>query len=143
VTIPSVTRDLKELPVSVLAYIGDAVYELYVRIHMCNMCRGDSGQLHRLSIHKVKAQAQADAVEQLIPLLTEDEQSVYKRGRNSQTASRPKRSSPIAYQMATGLEALIGYLSLKHEQNRLDTLMALILKDDTDEGKHEEKSSKE
>ena len=133
--LPAVGRDLRELPVSVLAYIGDAVYELYVRMHSCRDCLGKSGQLHRRSVSKVKAQAQAQAVQKLLPLLGEDELSIYRRGRNSQPSSRSRHADPADYQMATGLEALIGYLALRNDDQRLDDLMTRILEDDDHEQK--------
>jgi len=131
--VPIVTRDWREVPISTLAYIGDAVYELYARIYAYNHCHGKSGQLHRQSVSLVKAQAQAQAVRRLMPHLNDDELSVYKRGRNSQPASRSKHAEPADYLMATGLEALIGYLSLKNEDQRLDQLMTMILEETTDE----------
>ncbi|NLO35686.1 MAG: Mini-ribonuclease 3 [Clostridiaceae bacterium] len=133
--LPAVGRDLREVPVSVLAYIGDAVYELYVRMHSCRDCLGKSGQLHRRSVSKVKAQAQAQAVQKLLPLLGEDELSIYRRGRNSQPSSRSRHADPADYQMATGLEALIGYLALRNDDQRLDDLMTRILEDDDHEQK--------
>jgi ribonuclease-3 family protein len=135
VILPAVGRDLREVPVSVLAYIGDAVYELYVRMHSCRDCLGKSGQLHRRSVSKVKAQAQAQAVQKLLPLLGEDELSIYRRGRNSQPSSRSRHADPADYQMATGLEALIGYLALRNDDQRLDDLMTRILEDDDHEQK--------
>ena len=133
--LPAVGRDLREVPVSVLAYIGDAVYELYVRMHSCRDCLGKSGQLHRRSASKVKAQAQAQAGQKLLPLLGEDELSIYRRGRNSQPSSRSRHADPADYQMATGLEALIGYLALRNDDQRLDDLMTRILEDDDHEQK--------
>ena len=133
--LPAVGRDLREVPVSVLAYIGDAVYELYVRMHSCRDCLGKSGQLHRRSVSKVKAQAQAQAVQKLLPLLGEDELTIYRRGRNSQPSSRSRHADPADYQMATGLEALIGYLALRNDDQRLDDLMTRILEDDDHEQK--------
>jgi ribonuclease-3 family protein len=83
---PVIDRDVREMPVSVLAYIGDAVYELYVRMHSCRSCLGKSGQLHRRSVSLVRAKAQAQAVQKLLPMLGEDELSIYRRGA---TASLP------------------------------------------------------
>ncbi len=118
------------MPVSVLAYVGDAVYELYARLHTCNSCQGKSGQLHQRSVEIVKAKAQAAAIKRLLPHLSQEELAIYKRGRNSQPASRARHAHPADYQMATGLETLIGYISLKQEDERLIELMGLILKED-------------
>lgn len=136
---PAVERDWREIPISVLAYIGDAVYELYVRLHQCSQCAGKSGQLHRRSVRFVKAHAQAIAVRRLLPFLNEEESSVFRRGRNSQPASRSRHAEPADYQMATGLEAVIGYLSLKRDDKRLDQLMAMILEDKPDGQEQQER----
>ena len=132
---PVIDRDVREMPVSVLAYIGDAVYELYVRMLSCRGCLGKSGQLHRRSVSLVRAKAQAQAVQKLLPLLGEDELSIYRRGRNSQPSSRSRHADPADYQMATGLEALIGYLALSDREQRLDDLMTRILEDEDHETK--------
>ncbi len=131
--LPVLERELAEVPVSVMAYVGDAVYELYARIHTCNSCQGKSGQLHQKSVEIVKAKAQAAAIKRLLPYLNEEELAVFKRGRNSQPSSRSRHANPADYQMATGLETLIGYISLKQDDLRLNELMSLILKDEIDE----------
>ena len=136
--LPAITRDIRDVPVSVLAYVGDAVYEVYVRISSCNHCQGKSGQLHRRSVGIVKAHAQAEAVRRLLPFLREDEMAVYRRGRNSQPPSRSKHADPADYGMATGLEALIGYLSLKHDDQRLAELMQMILEGQADDQEKEQ-----
>lgn len=130
---PTLTQHGPDVPVSTLAYIGDAVYELYARLYACKHCQGRSGQLHRHSVELVKAQAQAKAVRRVMPLLTPEERLVFRRGRNSQPNSRSKHASLADYLSATGLEAVIGYLSLKQEEQRLDELMAVILEEHTDE----------
>jgi ribonuclease-3 family protein len=135
---PTIGRDLREMPISVMAYIGDAVYELYVRLHNCNHCQGKSGALHRRSVSIVRAHAQANAIRRILPYLNDDELTVFKRGRNSQPASRSKHADPVDYQMATGLEALIGYISLKNDDQRLDELMAMILEEKPDEQQQEQ-----
>lgn len=121
--------DLREIPISVLAYIGDAVYELYVRLYATSQSSGKSGLLHRLSVRMVKARAQAEAIRHLLPDLTEEEQSICRRGRNSQPGSMSRHADPADYLMATGLEALVGYLYLKQDHERLNQLMARILED--------------
>lgn len=130
---PTLTSYGPDVPVSTLAYIGDAVYELYARLYACKHCQGQSGQLHRRSVELVKAQAQAKAVPRILPLLTAEERLVFRRGRNSQPSSRSKHASLADYLSATGLEAVIGYLSLKQEEERLNDLMAVILEEQNDE----------
>jgi len=126
---PAFLGDLREVPVSVLAYIGDAVYELTVRLHLCRQSCAKSGILHRQSVKLVRAAAQAVAVHQLLPFLTEEESAIFRRGRNSQPGSMPKNADPADYLNATGFEALIGYLYLKGETGRLDYLLAMILEE--------------
>ncbi len=124
------TGDLREVPISVLAYIGDAVYELHIRLRLCRQSNAKSGTLHKMTVQHVKASAQAAAIYQLLPFLTEEEQSIYRRGRNSQPGSMPKNADPAAYMAATGFEALIGYLYLKGDHQRLDNLLATLLEEE-------------
>lgn len=126
---PDYRGDLREVPISVLAYIGDAVYELTVRLHLCRLSSAKSGALHRRSVQLVRATAQAAAARQLLPLLTEEETAIFRRGRNSQPGSMPKNAEPADYLAATGFEALVGYLYLKGDTSRLDSLLALILEE--------------
>ncbi len=125
-TLPDIKGDIREVPVSVLAYIGDAVYELYVRLHFYGIVAGHSGALHRKSIGYVKASAQAKAARQLMPFLTEEEAAIFRRGRNSQASSMSKNADPADYQAATGFETLIGFLYLKGETTRMEKLVAII-----------------
>ena len=122
--------DLREVPVSVLAYIGDAVYELRVRLYLCQKSNAKSGTLHRLTVQRVKASAQASAINRLLPQLTEAETSIYRRGRNSQPGSMPKNADLADYMAATGFEALVGYLYLKGDHQRLDNLLSTILEEE-------------
>ena len=122
-------KELRELPVSVMAYIGDAVYELAVRKALAARFRGKSGELHRRCVRLVKAAAQADVARRLFTDLTEEEESVFRRGRNSAPGSHPKHAAPVDYRVATGLEALIGWLHLSGKSERIDELMLRILED--------------
>ncbi|MBQ7725927.1 MAG: ribonuclease III, partial [Clostridia bacterium] len=101
------TENPNLLSPSVLAFVGDAVYGLYVRTALADISR-PSGDLHRLSVTMVKATAQAKAYHVIEPHLTEDETAVLKRGRNFHTASTPKGATKAEYHMATGLECLFG-----------------------------------
>lgn len=127
---PGYAGDLREVPISVLAYIGDAVFELRVRLHLLRQSAAKAGVLHRRTVQLVKASAQAAAAAKLMPTLTDEETSVYRRGRNSQPASMPKNADPADYLAATGLEAVIGYLYLKNDQDRLETLLSAILEEE-------------
>lgn len=110
---------------SVLAFVGDAVYGLYVRRHLAEVNR-PSAELHRLSVEYVKAPAQAKAFKLIENELTENELSVFKRGRNFHTSSTPKNATNGEYHTATGLESLFGYLYLSGETARADKLFETI-----------------
>lgn len=110
----------------VLAYIGDAVYEVYVRSRV--ICEHDdlpAYKLHRCSIDYVKAHAQSNSMEILEPMLNEKELSIYKRGRNAKSATVPKNADLTDYRRATGFEALVGYLHLNGENERLEEIMRI------------------
>jgi ribonuclease-3 family protein len=132
---PEFSGDWRELPISTLAYIGDAVYELYVRLTLCRNSACRSGDLHRQAVCLVKASAQAKGAQTILPLLSEPEAAVFRRGRNTQPSSQAKHADPIDYRLATGLEALIGYLYLNHEETRLLQLMQILV-----EGKDHEQT---
>ena len=109
-----------------LAYVGDAVYELLVRTYL--MERGLSvGQLHKLTTRYVKAKSQSNIIHALEEDLTEKETSIVKRGRNSKTNTTPKNADMIDYKYATGFEALIGYLYLNEEDERISELFQKII----------------
>ncbi len=126
-TEPKLPFDIREIPASVLAYIGDAVYELYVRLHVAGVACAGSGELHRKSIKFVSARSQAEVMRRLLPVLTTAEAAIYRRARNHQAGSMPKNADPVTYHIATGLEGLIGYLYLNGDRDRLDELMSLAL----------------
>ena len=115
---------------SVLAFVGDAVYALYVRTHLATVNR-PSGELHRLSVEYVRAAAQAEAFSVIESVLTENELGIFKRGRNFHTSSTPKSATNKEYHTATGLECLFGYLHLCDMKNRADELFELIWKSQT------------
>ena len=110
---------------SVLAFVGDAVYGLYVRTALAEINR-PSGELHRLSVKAVNAAAQADAFSLVEPLLDEKEISVFKRGRNFHTSSSPKSATAGQYHTATGRECLFGWLYLSGRTSRADELFGVI-----------------
>lgn len=115
----------KLLSPSVLAFVGDAVYGLYVRTALSEVNR-PSGELHRLSVKLVNASAQAKAFELIKESLNDDELSVFKRGRNFHTHSKPQSATGGDYHTATGLESLFGYLYLKEENTRAHELFRVI-----------------
>ena len=110
---------------SVLCFVGDAVYGLYVRTALAEVNR-PSGELHRLSVEYVKASAQAEAFGLIEPLLTSKEVSVFKRGRNFHTSTTPKSATNREYHTATGLECLFGFLYLSGQESRARQLFGII-----------------
>ena len=108
-----------------LAYVGDAVMELYARREVLSQGNYPSGKLVKMSKAFVTCEAQSDAVERILPYLTEKEESVYKRGRNAKTHFSPSHGELIQYRRATGLEALFGYLYLSGQNDRADEQFSL------------------
>lgn len=108
-----------------LAFLGDSVYEILVREYLVREANRPAAKLHEQKIQLVCAAFQAQAIDRLIPLLTEEETAVYKRGRNANNTV-PRHTSAQDYHKATGLEALFGYLHLLGEQARLEELFATI-----------------
>ena len=105
----------------VLAYLGDTVYESYIREHLIrqNMNR-KVNNLHKLAIQYSKAKAQATIIHEIENELTEEEMKIFKRGRNQKSHTAPKNADIIDYKYATGFEALVGYLYLNEEKERLE-----------------------
>ena len=110
-----------------LAHMGDGIYELLVRTHLC--CRGDKTvkKLHKETVELVNAASQAAFAEKLLPHLTEEERSAFTRGRNAKPHSTPKHCSLREYALATGLECLFGTLYLKGETQRVLELWQMAL----------------
>lgn len=107
-----------------LAYIGDGVYELFVRTRVMEEHENmPAYKLHKKTVQYVKARSQSNSIEAMLPQLTEDEEAVYKRGRNAKSNTSPKNADMMDYRRATGFEALLGYLYLSDESARLYELM--------------------
>ena len=106
-----------------LAYIGDAVIELAVREALISSGITDTGRLSSAAQKLVCAQTQSMVVEKLLPILTEEEESAYKLGRNHRISGKPKHASVSEYSRATGLEAIFGYLRLTGNSERISYLM--------------------
>lgn len=109
-----------------LAFLGDAVYGLLVREQLLLTANRPVGKLHTLSVQSVNARAQAEAMKKILPMLTEEELAVYKRGRNAHPGHTPKNQSEGDYHSATGLEALFGWLYLQNAEARLRELFDRI-----------------
>lgn len=113
----------KEYSPLALAYIGDSVYDLFIRTKVLSKGNRHVTVMHRDSVHYVKAQSQALSVHKIEAELTEDELRVLKWGRNAKSNTSPKNADIIDYRMATGFETLIGYLYLEEKTERLSYLM--------------------
>lgn len=110
-----------------LAFIGDAVYELVIRNYILSKGEGKVSLMHKKTVGLVNADFQADMTDKLLPLLKEDEEAVFKRGRNAHSAHTPKNKSEAQYHKSTGFEALIGYLYLKKDFERLRFILSVVL----------------
>ena len=127
---PQMTEhELNRISMLGLAHIGDGVYELLIRTMLCTAGRAAVGELHRLTVAHVKAPAQAKAMEKLLPLLTEEELALYRRGRNAHVHGVPQGASVGEYHAATGLEALFGWLYLQGRLERLNALFVAAMED--------------
>ncbi len=111
-----------EINGALLAYLGDAVIERLVRKKLI-LDGGSLGEVNKVADGLVRAGFQSKAADKLLPLLTEDEASAYRRGKNHHTGSLPKNATQSEYKKATGLEALFGYLDLMGETERIDFLI--------------------
>lgn len=121
--------DLMEINVLVLAYLGDTVYENYIRRFLIKQSISNVNDLQTKSIEYVSAKKQFIFIKDLIDdnFFTEEELSVIKRARNYKSSSHPKNCDIISYKYATALEAVIGYLTLKKEDNRVKEIMERII----------------
>lgn len=102
-----------------LAYIGDCVYDLIIRTIVIDLGNGKVKNFHRITSSIVKATSQAKLMKVIMEDLTQEEEAVYRHGRNTKSATSAKNASIVDYRVATGFEALIGYLYLKHETPRV------------------------
>lgn len=112
-----------------LAYVGDAIYELKIRQYLLGKGYQDVNKLHKYAVKFTSGESQALIVDYLIKnnLITEEEISYFKRGRNSSHSKNRRSISVISYKKATGFEAMIGYLYLSNQEERLEVLMGMII----------------
>ncbi|OUQ80201.1 ribonuclease III domain-containing protein [Flavonifractor sp. An100] len=128
----SIDRDrLLNLSSLGLAHLGDSVFEVMVRSWLCLHGTAKAKDLHRATVRYVSAPAQAAAMERLRPHLSPEEEEVFRRGRNTAPHSVPKAASRGEYQIATGMEALFGWLYLQGRTERLNELFALVMEEGT------------
>ena len=119
-------KEADRLSMLALAHVGDAVYELLVRSMLTLRGPAQVQDLHRSTVAFVRAEAQAKAAEKLLPLLSEEEAAVYRRGRNCRVHGIPAHANPGEYHAATGLEALFGWLYLQGKEERVCELFRMI-----------------
>ena len=120
-------NDAKLLSPLVWAYVGDSVYELFVRTKLTNKSNAKPHKLHIESIKYVKAKAQADILKRIQDNLTEDEKDIVRRGRNTENHHVAKNSNVADYSQSTGFEALIGYLYLTKQDERLEEVLNMCI----------------
>ena len=121
--------DVREVNVLVLAYLGDTIYEDYIRKYLISLGINNVDELQKRSVNYVSAKSQAKFIKEMLEknLLSEDEVDVFKRARNYKSTSHPKNCDIVTYKHATGLEAVIGYLELTNNRARIDEIMEYIL----------------
>lgn len=121
--------DIRAISSIGLAHIGDGVYELLVRTYLCAHGKATGKGLHRATVQLVCAPEQARRAQRILPLLTEEEQEVYRRGRNAHVHSIPQHTSRTEYQQATALEALLGWLYLSGHRERINELFETMMEE--------------
>ena len=128
-----INREKEEVDINLLspltwAYVGDAVYELYVRTNLVNKTKLKPHKLHIESIKYVKAKAQADILKEIMDKLTDDEKEIVRRARNAENNHLPKNAEPEDYMYSTAFEGLIGYLYLCKKDERLKEILEMSVK---------------
>ena len=134
---------LNQISTAALAYLGDSVLEVAVRRMLVERGLSSSRRLNQTALSFVTAPAQASAVVRILPLLSEEETAVYHRGRNMGHSGVPKRATVAQYRMATGFEALFGYLYLAGRQARIDELFAIAYGESEDRKEEENEQSQD
>lgn len=121
-------KDIREFSPLIFAYLGDAVYEVFIRTFVvANNNNVPVFKLHKCSTSYVKAKAQSDIIHKILENLTDDEKDIVRRGRNAKSATIPKNADVTEYKYATGLESLLGYLYLKKDNKRLMEILKMCV----------------
>ena len=123
VEIKRTVEEVKLMPPLTWAYIGDCIYELYVRTELVNTTKLKPHAMHVKAIEKVRAKSQAEMLNKIYDKLTEEEQDIVRRGRNAENHHLPKNSNVQEYRYATAFESLIGYLFLTKQHKRLKQIL--------------------
>ncbi|MGM0126275.1 mini-ribonuclease 3 [Enterococcus sp. AZ194] len=123
-------RDHTQLNGLALAYVGDAIYEIYIRDFLVEQGLTKPNQLHKTATHYVSAKAQAMLMQEILAqgMLSEEEELFYKRGRNAKSHTSAKNADITTYRVATGFEALMGYLHLTKQEERVKELVDWCIK---------------
>jgi ribonuclease-3 family protein len=116
-------QDVAYMNTTVLAFLGDSVYETFVRSHVIGKGQVNADLLHRAAVRFVRADAQAFALKAMMDELSEEEQGLVKRARNKKISTKPKNADPVVYKWATAFEALIGFLYLSEEHSRMEEII--------------------
>ncbi len=122
--------DIKSYSPLALAYIGDSIFDLIIRTIVVGKGNTKASQLHKRTSQVVKASAQSQMVEKLLPLMTPEEETIYKRGRNAKSPTMAKNATMAEYRRATGLEALMGFLYLDNQFERIVELIQTAMNEE-------------
>ncbi len=123
--ISNLDQGIRQIPVSVMAYMGDSVFEVIARLHSINTTEWKMRKLHNASVLLVKAEAQASLLHEAEQYLTTEESDIVRRGRNGKAGQIPKGVSAATYRYSTAFETLIGYLFLTDQHERINELLCL------------------
>jgi ribonuclease-3 family protein len=123
-------KDIREISIPALAYLGDCVLELCVRQHLVEQGYSTSAHLNAAALDYVRASAQAEAMKKLLPHLCDEETAYFRRGRNLGHSNVPKRATVSEYRAATGMEVLFGYLHVTGQGDRINELFRMAYLDD-------------
>lgn len=122
---PLTKSEAAQINAVVLAFVGDTVYSLYVRERLALSGCGKVAQLQKVAAQVVSAKGQSEFLDKLLPLFTEEEGAIFRRGRNAKKGSKSKSASALEYNRSTGFEAVLGYLYLTGQEARIQELLSL------------------
>lgn len=120
---------VKQVNPITLAFLGDAVYSLYVREELVRRGGGRASDFQRTASKVVSARGQSEFLERVLPMFTEEEEEIFRRGRNAKKPTKSKNASPAEYNRSTGFEAVLGFLYLTGERARLEELLRVVTQD--------------
>lgn len=122
---PLTKSEAAQINAVALAFVGDTVYSLYVRERLALSGCGKVAQLQKVAAQVVSAKGQSEFLDKLLPLFTEEEEAIFRRGRNAKKGSKSKSASALEYNRSTGFEAVVGYLYLTGNEERLQEILSL------------------